>query len=194
MGVIFSEHDAERIRKCVHSFERKQFAGRGPNRRSYNYDDDESPLYSIRNNSTQTIAAGVSATITLDTQINKYPNDTTVFDISSSIITIKRAGVYRFSYFVSIVSETIIIGGGTWNNLLVLDRNSGTRVPGSEVYIIAVGNGAVVADGTRSIEEVVAANDTFRLRLTNNASTNGITVQGDLYTPARIDICWVREA
>lgn len=153
------------------------------------------PCYAVRNNTLQLLSAG-TATVTLDTQIHRYPDDATIFELSSSVVTIKQSGIYRFSFVVPLQPVSAAGDGGAW-----LEEGS-TFIKGANSYFNWPANTTeITATFTNSIDhkvDVSGGNQTYRLRVVSSVSNYGvdasdITAGGGAGGYARLDICKVRD-
>jgi len=145
------------------------------------------PCYAVRNNGSQTATKNTTSTVTLDTQIHRYPDDATNFTLAGSEVTVVEQKVVslKWSIYFTVVSSNI--AGAVWledNTTLI----KGTLTP----YLVGPG-GLGQINGT--IDHVMlAANAEIRMRISETLNGDNVTIWGDDTNGyARLDIAVMRD-
>lgn len=152
------------------------------------------PAYAVRNNADQVVTdTGAAVTVVLDTAIHTYPSGTSVFELSSNEITIKKSGIYSFKWNVPIQPVANSSYAVVWL------EEGGTAIPGANSDVMWSLNSTQMTGVAGTIDHVVdvsGGNKTYRLRIStgNSIEVKGEAVDASLsyggYT--RLDIHFVR--
>lgn len=153
------------------------------------------PMYAARNSTASGAASPLTnTTVVLDTEIHCKPSGTSVFELSSNVITIKKSGIYHFSWVLPFQPVSAAGYGGAWleeGSTFIKGANSHCRWPMNSTEITAT--------FTNSIDHIVdvsGGNKTYRLRFASttggNIDASDITVGGGGGGYARLDIHKVR--
>jgi len=150
------------------------------------------PAYAVRlaDDTNQSITAATAATVALATDVHKYPNDDTVFAISSNEITIKKSGLYHFSYMVPWRAVAADAYAQAWLEEDTV-KIKGSCMPGNPT------TNSTECDGiSGSIDhkvDVSGGNKVYRLRFISSATSEVLgTDDANTGGYGRMDIRWVR--
>lgn len=144
------------------------------------------PCYAVRNNGSQSATKNTTSTVTLDTQIHRYPNDGTNFTLAGSEVTVVLQKVVSLKWSLHFTAISNNIAGSVW-----LEDNT-TLIKGTLVtYSIGPGSLGHIEG---SIDHVVsAANAEIRIRISEILNGENVTIYGDDANGySRLDIAVIR--
>lgn len=145
------------------------------------------PCYAVRNSGSQTATKNTTSTVTLDTQIHRYPDDGTNFTLAGSEVTVVEQKVVslKWSLHFTVISDNI--AGAVW-----LEDNT-TLIKGTKVTYSVGPGGLGHIEG--SIDHVMsAANAEIRIRISETLNGDDVTVYGDDTNGySRLDIAVIRD-
>lgn len=149
------------------------------------------PAYALRNNTDQgAISASSEVTVTFDTQIHRYPDDTTVFTVSSlAEISIKQTGMYTFAPKVGIQPVAAAAYGVVWV------EEDAVEIPGASLPWMSRVNSTEGVGVAFSFDHVITSSTKlYRVRFVGSAACSifGSTKSGDTGGYSRLDIRKVR--
>lgn len=145
------------------------------------------PCYAVRNNGSQSATKNTTSTVTLDTQIHRYPDDSTNFTLSGSEVTVVQRKVVSLKWGIHFTAISSDIAGAVWL------EDDGTLIKGTKVTY-SVGPGAL-GHISGSLDHVVsAANAEIRMRISETLNGENVTIYGDDSNGySRLDIDVIRD-
>lgn len=145
------------------------------------------PCYAVRNNGSQTLTKNTTATVVLDTQIHRYPDDATNFTLAANEVTVVERKVVSLKWGIHFTAISNSIAGSVW-----LEDNT-TEIPRTRVPYAVGPAGIGHVSGT--IDHVVsAANAEIRMRMSETANAENVSIWGDASNGyAYLDISVIRD-
>lgn len=180
MGVIFSEHDARRLQKCLHAFERGGFGGKAEKRRHFNY-EDKLPAYARSNSADQSVTSSTDNLVKFQDGIHDLHEGTSAFTWSTTAHTIKfnSTGLWKLSGMVPYVTP----GAGSGEQLWW--EEDSTLIPASKFLRQSPPTGAI--DSIQADIEHVVTSSTKVYRLIFWTDVSGVTILGSSSQKARLE-------
>lgn len=155
------------------------------------------PAFAARNKANQSIGAYGSGVVALTTTIHRYPNDASVFSLSTGyVLTIKRTGLYTFKWTVPV---NCTVTSAAWNLTLIEDTTGAYQiVPAMSIDPKVTGAPVGTYYSHLTVDhEVGTAPQTYQIGIANADGTGitiiGTTASGGHGPGARLDVRRVRD-